>query len=581
MKRRSGFSIMKRLILEVKPLMPIMTITVTMGVLGFLAAISITSFGAVAIGDVLGGKSIVSFKSAITIIIVSAILRGLFRYVEQLSGHYIAFKILAILRDKVFTSLRKLAPAKLETKEKGNLISIITSDIELLEVFYAHTIAPILIAIITSTIITIVLFNINIYFGILAIVFYSIIGFVIPYYSSKIGNKSALEYRNTFGETNSYLLDSLRGLKEILLYDNGQERLDNINKNSNKLNEKLKGIKNHEGIIRATTDFTIMFAIVTYSLVGYNLYMKHILDLSYMILAIVIIASSFGPVVALSNLSNNLLYTFASAERVFSILDEEPMVEEIDRGEKILNTNIVYDNVSFSYQGRKNKILENVRLSINEKEKIAIVGESGTGKSTFVKLLMRFWDVNKGDIFIGENSIKNIETKNLRKNQTLISQETFLFNETIEENIKMGNIKASREQVIESAKKASIHDFIENLPKGYETKVGELGGNLSSGEKQRIGLARAFINEAPILILDEPTSNLDTLNEGQILKAINENCEHRSIILISHRKSTTAICNKTIELKNSKMGLVESSFALKSIENDDLNKKSERKVALA
>ncbi|KOR23853.1 ABC transporter ATP-binding protein [Clostridium sp. L74] len=581
MKRKSGFSIMKRLILEVKPLMPIMIITVTMGVLGFLSAISITSFGAVAIGNLLGGKNIVSFNIAIVIITISAVLRGLFRYVEQLSGHYIAFKILAILRDKVFTSLRKLAPAKLEIKEKGNLISIITSDIELLEVFYAHTIAPILIAIITSTIITIVLFNINNYFGILAIVFYFIIGFIIPYYSSKIGNKSALEYRNTFGETNSYLLDSLRGLKEILIYDNGQERLDNMNKNSNKLNEKLNRIKNHEGIIRAATDFAIMLAIVTYSLVGYKLYVKNILEVSYMILAIVIIASSFGPVVALSNLSNNLLYTFASAERVFNILDEEPIVEEVYKGEKILNTDIECNDVSFSYDGRKNKILENVSLFIDKKEKIAIIGESGTGKSTFVKLIMRFWDVNKGGISIGRSSIKNIETKNLRRNQTLISQETFLFNETIEDNIKMGNINASREQVIESAKKASIHDFIENLPKGYETKVGELGGNLSSGEKQRIGLARAFINEAPILILDEPTSNLDTLNEGQILKAINENCEHRSIILISHRKSTTAICNKTIELKNSKMGLVESSFALKSIENDDLNKKSERKVALA
>lgn len=557
MERKSGFSIMKRLILEVKPLIPVMLITISMGVLGFLAAISIGVFSAVAIGDVLGSKMIVPFYKALKIIIVAAVFRGLFRYIEQLSGHFIAFKILAILRHKVFIALRKLAPAKLESKEKGNLISIITSDIELLEVFYAHTIAPILIAIITSGIVATILFKINVYFGLLSLIFYLIVGFVIPYYSSKLGSSAALEYRNIFGKTNSYFLDSLRGLKEILLYNDGERRLNTINTNSEILNDKLKVIKNHEGMIKATTDMVIMVAITTYTIVGYYLYLKNSISLSGMIFAIVTIASSFGPVVALSNLSNNLLHTFASAQRVFNILDEIPMIEEIEQGKEISNKDIFYDNVSFSYPNRKENILKDVSLSIAEKDKIAIIGESGIGKSTFVKLLMRFWDTNKGNIYIGKDSLRHIETKNLRENQVLVSQETFLFNESIEYNIKIGNINATEEQVIEAAKKASIHEFIEGLPKGYKTKVGELGENLSSGEKQRIGLARAFVNDASILILDEPTSNLDTLNEAKILKSIKQNCKDKSIILISHRKSTTAICDKILELKNSKMNIVQ------------------------
>lgn len=556
MRKMSGFKIMTRLIKELKPLAPIMLITITMGVLGYLAATSIATFSAIALGNLIGESQIFSFNLAVKIIIFSAILRGLFRYLEQLSGHYIAFRILAILRDKVFTALRKLAPAKLETKEKGNLISIITSDIELLEVFYAHTIAPIAIAIITSAIISTVLFNIHSYFGILSIIFYLIIGLVIPYFSSKLGRDSGIQYRTTFGKTNSYLLDSLRGLKEILLFGNGNKRLDTINKNSTLLNEKVKKMKNHEGVVMAITDLIIMISILTYALIGYNLYINNQISFINVILSIIILSSSFGPVVALSNLSNNLLHTFACAERVFAILDEEPIVQEIPGDSIIHDTSIISDKISFTYPNRSESVLKNVSLTIKKGDKIAIIGESGIGKSTFAKLIMRFWDVDKGEILLDNNSLKKIPTKSLRENQTLVSQETFLFNESIEYNIKIGNISATKEQVKEAAKKASIHSFIENLPNGYDTKVGELGGNLSSGEKQRIGLARAFLKDAPILILDEPTSNLDTLNEAEILKSIKENCSDKSIILISHRKSTTSICDKTLELKEKKFNMI-------------------------
>jgi ATP-binding cassette, subfamily C, bacterial len=550
MKRRSGFQIMKRLIVELKPLAPIMGITIFMGVLGFLAAISIASFGAVALGAYIGDITFISFKGAIIVMAISALLRGFLRYGEQLSGHYIAFKILYILRDKIFTVLRKLAPAKLEGKEKGNLIALITSDIELLEVFYAHTIAPISIAIITNSIISIILFNIRPIFGVLAVIFFLIVGFVIPYVSSSFAKEAGVNYRNIFGESNNYVLDSLRGLKEVLLFKNGEERLNKINENSIKLNKSLDKIKGHEGTIRATTDITIMIAILTFVILGTSEYLSGNISFTTAIVSIVIIASSFGPVVALSNLSNTLLQTFACAERIFALLDEKPQVEEVRGKNDIQGKDIEYKNVSFSYPNRKESIFKNTSLNIRKGEKIALIGESGIGKSTFIKLIMRFWDVNSGDIKLDNIDIKDVNTESLRNSQTLVSQETYLFNESIRENIKVGNEDASESDIIEAAKKASIHDFILSLPKGYDTKVSELGGNLSSGERQRIGLARAFLKDSEVLILDEPTSNLDALNEGEILKAINENCKEKTIILISHRKSTTAICDKVYKLEN-------------------------------
>ena len=449
-----------------------------------------------------------------------------------------------------------MAPAKLEGKEKGKLISLITSDIELLEVFYAHTIAPIAIALITNSIISIVLYSINPLFGILALIFFLIVGFVIPYFSSNLGKDAGVKYRQVVGDCNNYVLDSLRGLKEVLQFKNGEERLKEINNSSKTMNESLDKIKKHEGLVRSITDLTIMSAILTFIGVSFYQYSLNNISFTSMILVTVIIASSFGPVVALSNLSNTLLQTFASAQRLFDLMDEEPQVVEVFKGEEIACASISYKNVDFSYENRDKRVFNKASIEIKKGDKIALIGESGIGKSTFVKLLMRFWDVNNGDIKINNKSIKNINTSSLRNSQTLVSQETYLFNESILDNIKLGNKNATKEEVIEAAKKASIHSFIETLPNGYETRVSELGGNLSAGERQRIGLARAFLRNSEVLILDEPTSNLDTLNEGEILKSIRENCKDKTIVLISHRKSTTAICDKTYRLEDGNLVII-------------------------
>ena len=479
-KRQSGFKIMLRLIKVLKPLAPIMMITISFGILGFLAATAITSFGMVAGADILGFNVGIKASTAIKIVIACAILRGILRFIEQYSGHFIAFTILAILRDQVFKALRKLAPAKLESKEKGSLISIITSDIELLEVFYAHTVAPIAIGVVTSIIIACVLFAINPIFGALSVVFYLIVGYFIPVFSSKFAKQGGVEYRAAFADSNSYFLESLNGIKEILLFDKGEDRKNAINENSEKLHEKMGVIKGHEGIIRAFTDIVIMIAILTFLFVSIKLNEQGQITIGQGLVAIVTLASSFGPVVALSNLSNNLIQTFACAQRLFDILDEVPVVEDVEGEIELSSKDIKVDNISFDYENREN-ILKDLSLDIKKGEKVAIIGESGSGKSTLLKLMMRFWNVDKGEISIGNENLKTIPTKTLRKSQTLVSQDTFLFNDTILNNIKMGDRDASFEDVIKAAKKASIHEFIMKLPQGYETNVGELGGNLSSG----------------------------------------------------------------------------------------------------
>ena len=553
MKRQSGFSIMKRLLVELKPLAPVMMITITLGVLGFLTAIALTSFSAIAIGTLIGEITFISFTGSLWIMGICAVLRGLLRYGEQLSGHYIAFKILAILRDKIFTCLRKLAPSKLEGKDKGNLIAMVTSDVELLEVFYAHTIAPISIAIITNTLITVLLYSIHPVFGALGGVFFLVVGLGIPYFSSAFAKEAGVTYRNTFARTSQFILDSLRGLKEILIYKNGEARLGAVHESSKALNKSQEKLKAHEGLVRALADLVIMVAILSVVIIGSFSLPTGAISFSQYLLAIVIIASSFVPVVALSNLSNNLLQTFACAQRLFDLLDDTPQVEEVPGTSVLENQIIEYKDVDFAYPNRSEAILESASITIKKGDKLALVGESGIGKSTFVKLLMRFWDVKGGALTIDTQNIKKVATHSLRQTQTLVSQETFLFNETILENIRLGNPKASKEEVIIAAKKASVHDFIMSLPQGYESQVGELGSCVSSGEKQRIGLARAFLRKSDLLILDEPTSNLDTLNEAEILKTIKENSQEQTIVLISHRKSTTAICNRICKLENKKL----------------------------
>lgn len=543
--RRSGFNIMMKLITLVKPLIGFMFLAIIAGVIGNLAAIFIPAYSSYVIANIVSRADQINLNMSFILLIVLAISRGFLRYVEQLCNHFIAFKLLAIIRNKVFRALRRLAPAKLEGKEKGNLISLITSDIELLEVFYAHTISPIFIAFITSVIVVSILFAYSVKAAIFAMISYLIVGLFLPIFSSKSGKKEGLELRNEFADLNSYLLDSLRGMKEVIQYSYGEKRLDYIDETTVKLNRKQERIKVFEAQNRGfTTSIVALLGLIMFVIMKNE--MVAIFDINKLIVVTVLFMSSFGPVIALSSLSANLRSTFASGDRVLNILEEKPQVLEVYDQNKTYFSDLKIEDITFSYNDEI--ILNDFNLSLENGEKLAIFGKSGSGKSTLLKLIMRFWDVDKGEIKISDRNIKQVNTKDLRDIENYMTQETYLFQGSILENIKIAKKDASLNEVIEACKKASIHDFICSLKDEYETNVGELGEKLSSGEKQRIGLARVFLHDAPLYILDEPTSNLDALNEGIILNAISKE-ENKSMLIVSHRKSALNIADKTIEIK--------------------------------
>lgn len=543
--RRSGFNIMMKLITLVKPLIGFMFLAIIAGVIGNLAAIFIPAYSSYVIANIVSRADQINLNMSFILLIVLAISRGFLRYVEQLCNHFIAFKLLAIIRNKVFRALRRLAPAKLEGKEKGNLISLITSDIELLEVFYAHTISPIFIAFITSVIVVSILFAYSVKAAIFAMISYLIVGLFLPIFSSKSGKKEGLELRNEFADLNSYLLDSLRGMKEVIQYSYGEKILDYIDETTVKLNRKQERIKVFEAQNRGfTTSIVALLGLIMFVIMKNE--MVAIFDINKLIVVTVLFMSSFGPVIALSSLSANLRSTFASGDRVLNILEEKPQVLEVYDQNKTYFRDLKIEDITFSYNDEI--ILNDFNLSLENGEKLAIFGKSGSGKSTLLKLIMRFWDVDKGEIKISDRNIKQVNTKDLRDIENYMTQETYLFQGSILENIKIAKKDASLNEVIEACKKASIHDFICSLKDGYETNVGELGEKLSSGEKQRIGLARVFLHDAPLYILDEPTSNLDALNEGIILNAISKE-ENKSMLIVSHRKSALNIADKTIEIK--------------------------------
>ena len=562
-KRRSAIQIMGQLIGLVKPLLIFMISAILLGTIGYLCAIFLTILAGQVLAHGLIPQLFFRMKNTrlvympvqtiMTIMIVIALLRGILHYLEQYCNHYIAFRLLAIIRHKVFEALQKLCPAKLESRDKGNLISIITTDIELLEVFYAHTISPIAIALLTSLIMVVFIGHYHILAGLLALVAYIVVGVVIPIINGKLGSEEGMAFRTRFGELNSFVLDSLRGLDETIQYGQGKKRKQEISERSKYLADMQNYLSYREGEQRSITNTVILLASFGMLFLTLFLYLNHELGFEGIITCTLAMMGSFGPVVALSSLSNNLNQTLASGERVLSLLEEQPLVEEIEGDMESSNVfkGALMDHVTFSYEDET--ILDDYSLKLEPGKITGIHGVSGSGKSTLLKLLMRFWDVNQGAITVNEEDIKQIPTKHLRDMESYVTQETHLFHDSIANNIAIAKPKATREEIMEAAKKASIHDFIMTLPNGYDTKVGELGDTLSGGEKQRIGIARAFLHDAQMILMDEPTSNLDSLNEGIILKSLKESSEEKTIVLVSHRVSTMNIADTVYEMKDGRI----------------------------
>lgn len=560
-KRRNGIRIMGSLIGLVRPLIHIMLAAVVLGVLGYLCAIFLTVLAGSAVvraaaaetaargqGGILSGLSV----SAVFILMaVCAVMRGVLHYAEQYCNHFIAFKLLAIIRHRVFDALRKLCPAKLEGRDKGNLISIITTDIELLEVFYAHTISPIAIAVLTSAVLTLFIGSWHPLAGLLALTGYVAVGAVLPVWNGRRGGEKGMEFRSGFGELNSFVLDSLRGLDETIQYGQGEKRKEELSRRSRELGQIQKELSGFEASQRSMTNLLILGFSLAMLFLMLFLYRKGSVGIDAAVICTTAMMGSFGPVVALSGLSNHLNQTLASGERVLSILEEKPQTQEVTEGEKTVFSGAECSHVNFSYE--EEQILKDYSLTIRPGQVVGIHGNSGSGKSTLLKLLMRFWDAQSGSIEISGKDIRRIETGNLRKMESYVTQETCLFHDSIANNIAVGKPGASREEIVEAAKKASIHEMIQSLPDGYDTRVGELGDTLSGGERQRIGIARAFLHDAPFLLLDEPTSNLDSLNEGIILRSLNETCREKTVVLVSHRKSTMGIADVVCEMENGRI----------------------------
>ena len=571
-KRRSALQIMESLIGLVKPLLHIMLAAIILGTLGYLCAIFLTILaGQVIVHGLLTGVAgmivpvdnmwlvFTPVKTIITVMIVIAVLRGILHYVEQYCNHFIAFKLLAIIRHKVFAALRKLCPAKLEGRDKGNLISIITTDIELLEVFYAHTISPIAIATLTSIIMVIFIGRYHWLAGVLALAAYLIVGVAIPMWNGKRGSQKGMEFRTNFGELNSFVLDSLRGLDETIQYGQGEKRKEQMSERSKNLAGMQESLSKMEGSQRSFTNMVILLASFGMLALTIWLYAKGEVGFEGILTCTIAMMGSFGPVVALSSLSNNLNQTLASGERVLSLLEETPLVEEIPGDVETSGVESMEyefkgaeaENVTFAYG--EEVILDNYSLKLQPGKITGIHGASGSGKSTLLKLLMRFWDVQDGSVSVDGTDVRKIPTKHLRDMESYVTQETHLFHDSIANNIAIAKPGASREEIMEAAKKASIHDFIMTLPKGYDTEVGELGDTLSGGEKQRIGIARAFLHECPLILLDEPTSNLDSLNEGIILKSLKESAKKKTVVLVSHRVSTMNVADVVYEMQNGRI----------------------------
>lgn len=565
MKERNPFNIMFRLAGLVKPLAGYMVLAISMGLIGNLCAAFITILGGYAVLDVIGYESKVTAAAAFASVILFALVRGFLRYAEQACNHFIAFKLLAIIRDKVFGALRKLCPAKLEGKDRGDLISVITSDIELLEVFYAHTISPAAIAFLFTIVMCLFIGSYRVSFGILALIAYLTVGIVIPFAVSKASGDLGMRFRAGSGELSGFVLDSMRGLPETIQYGCGKERLARMNEKTVKLSYSEEKLKKNTGRNMSVTNTVILLFDLAMLLYSASLYREGTVGFDGVLIPVIALMSSFGPAVALANLGSTLQNTFAAGNRVLDILDEEPVVEEISGKEQVAFAGAEAKNVSFSYSkvneskgGQpditgKEEILSDVSVDIPEHSIVGIIGRSGSGKSTLLKLFMRFWKVQKGSVEISGTSVSDVNTVNLRDMESYVTQETHLFHDSIANNLRIAKLDATKEELEEACKKASVHDFIMSLPKGYDTEVGELGDTLSGGERQRIGLARAFLHNAPFVLLDEPTSNLDSLNEAVILKSLKEERKGKTVVLVSHRESTMRIADKVYSVEHGRL----------------------------
>ena len=551
-RRRSNFSIMARLVGLTRPLLPVMALAIVLGVLGFLAAIFLTVFAAYGLLNAAGSWGVVPLGVACALVVVCGVVRGPLRYGEQLCNHYLAFKILALVRDKVFGKMRTLAPAKLEGRDKGDLVSLLTGDIELLEVFYAHTLSPAAIALIVSVVMVAFTATLSPLLAAYAAFSYAVVGIAVPWISSKASGTGGREVRDAIGSMNAFVLDSLRGLRETLQFGRAGDRARELACRMSDLAKVEGRLKDRTTVAMAATGAVVLALDMGMLLAAMHLANSGVVAFGPAAIACAALMSSFGPVIAVANLGSTLQQTLASGARVLDVLDESPQTVEIEDGVSLDRfSGAMASHVDFSYGDAC--VLSDVELSIQPGQVVRIAGRSGSGKSTLLKLFMRFWDVSSGAIEVSGRDVRRVATASLRQVEGFVTQETHLFAGTVRDNLAFAKPGASDEEIMAACEKASIAGFVRRLPAGLDTQVGELGDALSGGERQRLGLARVFLHDAPFVLLDEPTSNLDALNEAAVLRALGDNRAGKTVLLVSHRPSAAAIADATYSVEHGRV----------------------------
>ena len=551
-KRRSNISIMCRMVKLVKPLVPVMVAAVALGVVGFLCAIFLTVGAALAITGIAGFEPALGLGAGIAMVVACGLLRGPLHYGEQMCNHYLAFRILALVRDRVFGKLRTLAPAKLEGRSKGDLVSLVTSDVELLEVFYAHTLSPVLIAVLVCAVMIAFIGSICWQLAIAAFAAYVLVGVVAPWAASRAAGDSGRELRDALGAMNSFVLDSLRGLRETLQFGQARVRAEQLDARMDALSKVEDRLKGRAARSMAATNGLVLGLDVAMVVLAATLCAQGAIDAGQAFACVAALMSSFGPVIAVANLGSGLQQTLASGARVLDLLDEQPQTEDVVDGCDLgAFSGAAVEHVDFSYGA--SPVLKDVSLEVAPGSIVHLAGRSGSGKSTLCKLFMRFWDPSDGSIRISGQDIRDVNTGTLRNIEGYMTQETHLFSGTVGDNIALAKPDATPDELAEACRKAALTGLIERLPQGLDTPVGELGDTLSGGERQRIGLARMFLHDAPFVLLDEPTSNLDSLNEAAVLRALLEARQGKTVVLVSHRASTSSICDASYTVERGRL----------------------------
>lgn len=565
---RSAPSIMWRMMGLVRPLAGWLVLAVALGSIGMLTAAFVPAFGAFGLMAALGDNALgLGLVAACAACAACGILRGPLHYGEQLCNHYIAFRLLAHIRDLVFGALRQLAPAKLEGRGKGELVSLVTSDIELLEVFYAHTISPIAIALVCTIVFEVFLVAISPELAGIALVSYLCLGVLLPLISSKACGAAGRQSREGAGKLGAFVLDSLRGASETIQFAGGSDRSHELTELTEQVGAIDARLKRRQAASEAAADALILVANLVMLARALQLVAVGALDMASAFVAVFTFVSSFGSVMAVSRLGASLQETLASGARVLDLLDEQPQCAEVANGEDVGFDGAAAEHVSFSYAGGRSAdaaddartaaadlILDNVSCTFAPSTMTCIMGRSGSGKSTLLKLLMRFWDPTAGAIAVSGVDARRINTASLRYNEAYMTQDTHLFCGTVRENLLVARADATDAELIEACRSASLTALIDRLPQGLDTPVAELGDSLSGGERQRIGLARIFLNDAPFILLDEPTSALDALNEAAVMQAVDElKRRGKTIVLVSHRASTCAFADCSLSVEHGRL----------------------------